>query len=329
MESVLPSSSSRRLGELRRDLTLQLFLQFGSFYDAVRTLREKWGIVAEAQLPPPIGPRIYLPSDHPPNVAVGQEGYEAWSDYAHKFWGDLRSLHDHVVPECYRYAGLEYSRSGWEKFLAACLCYDPPEVDLLPFVECGGRYLQGIIDPRKEHMFAGRDDAPYMEAPPVKYLQDARAVEEDRDLFWVRVLNEIADRHLVPLGLDLGMMLNDVLRNTPELWQESAERRKQNPAIPYIAVGEQTTHDDVANAFKMIAHELPARPAAQRPGRDRLTAVQCAIWHDRHQWSHVRIAEHFGWTISLDDYGNPRRSEAARMHVQLGRMILRHEKSTG
>ncbi len=82
-----------------------------------------------------------------------------------------------------------------------------------------------------------------------------------------------------------------------------------------------TSEQDVRDAFRMISKSIGLRKGT-KPPRDRLTAVQCALLHNRHndpdpedkrirKWSYAKLGDEFGFG-----------TRAAKDYVVLGREIL-------
>jgi hypothetical protein len=94
---------------------------------------------------------------------------------------------------------------------------------------------------------------------------------------------------------------------------------------PYIDVGEQTTEEDVRNAYRLMAARRPLAPQPRRPKRIPLQCLQCAVWYDECGWSHERIAKVFGWTVQRPAGAKPK-CETARQYIAEGRLLLSQRK---
>ncbi len=320
MGRLLESSAERRLQAFRRELTLDLYTRHGAFWEMVSRSRELWGIEPEARIPPiPQVVRVHLPShllrrSRPDWPIEAEESFIRWQV-------QLEHVHHAIIPPEHRVEGVHFdSADFWDGFLSACLIYDPPADDLLGFadhpVATYGEYLN-ILDPSADP----GDDAPQMLAPPVRFLYDM-----DELLDWVQDRYErlIAALHkrLEPRGIDVQEMVYDL-----EYFDASIPGNPDDEptARPYIQVAAHTTEADVRNAYKLLVAHQPQRPRAIKPRRDPLTAVQCAIWYDDLGWSHVEIADRFGWTVQTPAGSKPK-SETARQHIADGRKLLRQRK---
>lgn len=214
-----------------------------------------------------------------------------------------------------------HSADFWDGFLSGCLVYDPPPDNLLGFADhpiaTYGDYLE-VLNPWAD----GSANAPQMLAPPIAFLHDAEdMVARERQRH--QQLLEALHRRLEPSGIDVWELIYHI-----EYWDRPDEEGpNQLPGPkPYIDVQPHTTEADVRNAFKLMAAALPTRPRPIKPRRDRLTAVQCAVWYDDLNWSHEVIADRFGWAIQYPPGMKPR-SETARQHITEGRNILRQRKN--
>lgn len=319
MGQVLKSSAEGRLLLFRRDLTLDLFTRTGPFWDVVGGIRPRWGIAAEARIPP--APRIsgvHLPADlltgaRPDWPPEAEERFIRWKVL-------LQQVHDAVVPPDLRVEDVHFdSIDFWDSFLSACLVYDPPVHDLLGFADHPAATYDAF---RSVPLSAADPDAaPQMLAPPFKRLYDSgllAAWERERH---ERLIGALHDR-LGRRGIDVWEMVYDL-----EYFDASIEGDPKDAPEPqrYIEVTEHTTGADVRNAFTLLAADLPQRPRAARPPRDLLTAVQCAIWYDELGWSHKEIADRFGWATQSPP-GSKVKSETARQHIADGRDIVRQRK---
>src|SRR5215218_5470782 len=138
---AMTSSAQRRLTRLKRDMVLELFLQRGRFWDAVCDVRFRWGITPATQLPPEEGPGAYPPPGYPADALSQNRAAMYEVDAKLGRWReDLRTVHDRVVPkEGQITANRARSAKQWERFLSACMLFDPPETELVEFGLCEGR----------------------------------------------------------------------------------------------------------------------------------------------------------------------------------------------
>lgn len=115
----IQSSADTKIVALKRELVVQLFTQDGPFWEAVRDVRDRWGVEASAQLPP--HPVHWTLS--PPGLPDPQKELEEWLDTSEAWSKDLESIARSVIPE--RYIGNKF-RPDWGSFVSACVWCDPP-----------------------------------------------------------------------------------------------------------------------------------------------------------------------------------------------------------
>jgi hypothetical protein len=215
-----------------------------------------------------------------------------------------------VVPEMYSY--IKHS-DDWYTFLSACLLFDPPDAGLEEFAAYGDPTPITSLP-----LGSDPDKGSGIVAPPIKYLQDPYKAQEDARWYWEQIINDIGERFLKPLGLDVWAMAEAVKYRRPKPGEEFygpadeyPNRVLQNEPRPYIFVGEETTEEDVRRAFRLLKRQRGYSKRG-RPPRDRLTAIQCAILVDRYGWSYQQLTKRYGWTSK----------DAAKEHVGYGRELL-------
>lgn len=329
MGRLLESSVERRLQSFRRDLTLDLFTRHGSFWERVDEVRRRWHIEVVARVPPAPD----LDHAHLPPLLNGEDrGARAVREHPDFIrWSVLLGqLHAEFVPETHHVVGASFrSEDVWDGFLSGCLLYDPPAGDLLAYADAPvaayGDFLNALA-PWEE----ADADAPQMFGAPIRYLYDTDELldwEEQRRARLVDALHAL----LEPRGFDVWEFVYNFDFQTatgPSLKLLGATMPAKGGPMPkpFIEVGPATTEEDVRGAFRILAARFGGkRPQAIRPQRDRLTAVQCAIWHDEEGWSQERIAARFGWTVQRPPGMTPR-CETARQYVNEGRDILLQRK---
>jgi hypothetical protein len=346
---VLQSPFAEKVRRFKRELTAQLFLRRGSFWDAVSKMRQRWNIVPEERVPDL--PKISLfPRQLP------EDRYGEWL-------GDLASIEREVVPEGMR------RRTGhwWSRFLSACVLYDPPELELLAFAAYGdpqpvplppirsGKaeplptpedilervstlvaeqvakrfpeqlgYRTQPAEPSGSKRNYWTDVA--MSVPPVVKLRDPYEVEEVAMWFWTQSMRGVVERYIRPQGLDVETVLHDVL-DSSGLWEEYRDRMEQVSETYYILVDEYTTEEDLESARRII-RATQNQDSGGRPARDPLVALQCALLHDKYneteptdkrfwRWTYPRLAEEF------KQFG-VRNARSAEEHTKLGRQLLKN-----
>jgi hypothetical protein len=129
--------------------------------------------------------------------------------------------------------------------------------------------------------------AAYMvDAPPVITPADAAYVHKVERWFWTTVIRES--------GVDLRAMLERALLARPDLLNEYRVLLEARPGKTYIDPNLARSEKDVRLAYRMLKKSKSPGSPSGRPGRDRLLAVQCAVFHDKLGWTHKEIADHFG-----------------------------------
>jgi len=313
---------------LRRDLTLDLFTRHGPFWYRVDTVRRYWNIDPQERVPPqPDRDRPHLPprihgQDRTARAIREDPDFIRWSML-------LEQLHKEVVPETHRVAGATFrSEDFWDGFLSGCLLYDPPADDLLGYADAPvaayGDFLN-VLAPWED----ADADAPQMIGAPITYLYDTDDLLAHEEQRRTQLLDALHDA-LEPKGFDVWEFANALeYRADAELKLKLLGATvPSKPSLrpkPYIEVGPATTEEDVRGAFRILSAAFGDRPRAIRPPRDRLTAVQCAVWHDA-GWTQVKIGERFGWKVQRDPGMSPR-CETARNYINEGKDILLQRKS--
>lgn len=295
---VLDSGATDKFRRRNGELVLELFFaKRGSsrrsvLWDAVCTMRKRWSIEATTRVP------TLDPPDDLLYPEAADRGSSELGRCALQWQKDLRSMQEHLIRSGYPKRLLQSARS--RAFLSACVLFDPPETDLGAFARLNdplpqlffGRPIEAV----KEFEDSGAaKKVPVMEAAPIELLEDPEEVRRTERWFYESIIQEIGERHLKPLGLDIWAMYRDVRRNAPEIWAEYNKRDERNFPREYISVDELATKEDVGRAFDIIAALKPDRPDQHRGKRDRLIVVECTILHDRHGWSYEQLAERYGW----------------------------------
>jgi hypothetical protein len=323
----LASSMERRLQLFRQDLVVDLFTQYGPFWEQVYWIRERGTVRAERRMPPTLNPNsVHLPpwlKAEPGGWTARQlQGIQEWMMLLHV-------LHEAVVPSDLRVVTL-YANSldFWMGFLSACVIYDPPAERLLAFAEHGVAAYGEFINPFDPWDDAD-DDVPQMLASPIRFLPDPDQLiaEERKRQEWIlkRIQEALNMRPLIKTD-DIDLL--EMASHFEFIYEDDHKRGKRqrvDSMRPYIDVTDHTTEEDVRNAFRLMAARRPARPRPARPKRNQLQCLQCAVWYDQCGWSHERIAKAFDWAVQRPAGAKPR-SETARQYIADGRLLLNQRK---
>ena len=196
----------------------------------------------------------------------------------------------------------------WERFLSACLVYDPPVPGLVEFADKFDFATEGTLEP----LGSGPDYG--MVAPPIRWMRDPETAESAKaELYW-GMIESLIERYIEPQGLNAEDVLQDVLHNTPGLLEGLRKAEAENVARPFIEVRPHHTEEDIRNAFRMIAatHEERKTQAGRSP-RDPLLAAECAILHYRYDWKYPQLADRYCWQDE----------NLASKYVRSGREVLK------
>jgi hypothetical protein len=302
---ILPSTGEHRRQEAKRLLILDLFQQRGTTWNRIQELRERWGIEARRQIPPPYPGGLYTPESFgplPPEEEFGDQEYDQWHSRYREWSADLSTLCEAVVPHDAR-SSKYWVGSGWDVFLSMCVLYDPPETQLEEF-DKKFDWRHSNITPRSGVV---------MYSPPIVWLRDADQLESTLAESYNELLEALLEMYVHPQGVSSEDALESIRREKPELFERMMQELLDNESRPYIDVKPYHTWDDIKSAFQVLRARQDARPAPGPKNRDKLTAVQCAILHDDHGWRYEAIAKKYGW-----DPG----SNVVSKYIREGRRIL-------
>jgi hypothetical protein len=308
----LPSSGDARVRQAKRRLVLDVFLRRGVAWEHIQRIRERWRVEAETRMPPPYRGSVHTPEllGSRPEQEYGEQAehwhatFQAWRD-------DLATLYEAVVPREARDS--EYLVSGWGVFLSMCVLFDPPETQLVDFAETFG-WGYSNVQPR---------GGLTMNASPIMWRRDHNELEATWMEFYEGLLGRLLAKYVHPQGVTTEEAMRSFREENKELFNRWRQRLYDNESRLLIDVQPYHTSEDIKSAFRVLSARHKTRPPSGRPKKDELTAVQCAILHDRHNlpdhadrrrrmWTHERLANKF----ALD---SPR---SAKAHVQLGRELL-------
>lgn len=144
-KKILPSSRERRLRRAKRRIVLDVFLAREPTWKHIREMRERWGIQAQTQMPPPYQGAEYTlqPLQLRAEEDFGAEA-ERWSTTFYEWRKDLAVLYEAVVPAEARDSD-HHTSFGWNVFLSMCVLFDPPETQLVDFTERFGWAGSNVI----------------------------------------------------------------------------------------------------------------------------------------------------------------------------------------
>jgi len=326
---LLPSSSGGEINALKRELVAQLYTQGGAFWEAVREVRSRRGIVATPKHPSEFDEHLLFPQDTPnwPGEP-GEPGYteeklEKWDAFYQEWQRDLNTIIRSVVQERY-FDPTKKDPLPWQRFAAACVLYDPPETDLEALANYAGPYPQYItpFGPSEGKWPDTEEEQLLAVEPPIVQLRDGIEQSRIEERYWYSVLFKIWELHLKPQGLEFWGVLEEIDEKYPEFQQAHQEASRRNHPRHYIKVDEHTTEDDVRHAFRMISRMHESRPGGGRPRRDPLMALQCAILYDRHnerdpkdprrkKWTYEKLAKRFGLPSTRSAKSSSKRDASA------------------
>jgi hypothetical protein len=197
--------SKKELQRLKRNLVLQLYTKSGDFWEAVHDLRTRWDIAPVIHLPPPTNVAVHFPEEKRLITDIGD-----LRDFAQRRCDDIAGLKADAVPLSYR-----NDRGEWDTFLSACVLYDPPETDLLAFAAYSDLSPRTIFPEGWFYWQLGPlsddlDGHPTEVAPVVEMLPDPYEAERIKEQFWHRVIDELGERYLKPLGLDVWNLVSNL-----------------------------------------------------------------------------------------------------------------------
>jgi hypothetical protein len=291
-------SMEDRVNDLKRDMVLQTYLGSGLFGESVRRARIVQEVRPETKLPPP--------QLSPPSTVDDPVKLQSWRTSVRVAW-------ESVVPRAYREA------FDWDGFTAACILYDPPELQLEEFAGYGGSALAGSKRPAAK-LKSGKGS--HATTPAISWLDSEghRAAAVER--FYQDVISELGRRYFAPRGLDVWQAVSEIHTQTSFL-AELRTRIENIETNPFIAVDRYTTDDDIETAARAI-RSMQGRNPGGRPARDPLLAIKCAALHYDHnhrdpddrrvrRWSYHRLAKE----LDLDPVENTGREDPDKRHNRL------------
>ena len=284
--NILPSFGERRLSEIKRKLVLDLYQEKGLFWVGVEDARGRWGIKPEVRLPP-----AHLPLPYPEGDS---ERSQEWANEMHSF----RLV---FVGDPWRYQ----RATDWDGFFAACVLYDPPELDLALFAEYGGTKPEGGDRPLE-----GRGEeagGPRMIAPPIRWLPTLSQLSDRLGEFYDALIEELGRRYVEPTGKGTTEAIYEILLETGLLEEYKsyfALDERHWDLRPYVALDDLPKDEDVVKALRLVRATRKKDPGG-RPPLDELLAIKLAALHDEHNFRYPENRRRWRWTYErlVDEFG--------------------------
>ncbi|MDP9363882.1 MAG: hypothetical protein M3Q10_06595 [Chloroflexota bacterium] len=323
MANLPGPSLARRAADHRREVVIALVVRRGPTWDAIKAVREQWRIEPVSAVPPELARGNY----HGPPYGVGAGS--ALQEMSHLLdWhrclknlfvvvvpSDIQLGFAPLAPEHFPYRMVDPSwearlRSGnpWLTFLSGCVLYDPPDTELERFADHSPFPIGGLG------------------ALPIVEVRDPiRAVEIERARCQ-HILDGLMEGIGVRFGDDVGDEVErlrahlevEVAPTVEALHKENTPRRYVDPLAP-----EADTIEDAERAIRALRPPLPHERRRRRPPRDRLRAVQCAIFRHTYGMTWSELARRYGWdTKPAKGRDREDRCDAAMDHARLGREVL-------
>jgi hypothetical protein len=304
--TLLRSRAADELYRLQENLLVEHCLRRGDFWEAITGLRERWDISPTEGIPPEdSGLASPLPKPEETSEEEQKKLLRPWIE-------DLSSVSQRFFPK----------RSGvvphGNRFVTCCTFYDPPRDDLFGFFLAS----TALRDLQLPEGWETRRDQPLIAGIglPVKKLPASGREAGALRIYYQGIIQELGERHFKPRGLDVQELVEDILRDKPELSRnlDARLRLTNDEASQYIKVDDFTSGKDVENAFRYIT-QFRERPLQGGPsGRSSLVAVQYAILQDEYGWTREQIAEKY--EDQTDDTFLRRLGD----YVKAGRKIVRN-----
>jgi hypothetical protein len=250
-------------------------------------MRERWGVEARTQLPPRYQGGVHTPDSlgpRPPDEEQFIDEAEEWYGKYREWTSDLAALCEAVVPQEAR-SSKYFIGSGWDVFLSLCVLFDPPDTQLEEF-DNSFDWRHSNVHPRSGVV---------MYSPPIVWQRDADQAEETMMEFYEGLLDALLEEYVHPQGVTTEEAMERIREERPEVFERMRKRLRDNESRPYINVQPHHKWDDIENAYVVLKAGHDTFPRRGRGQRDKLTAVQCAVLHDRHGWKYEKIAEKYGW----------------------------------
>jgi hypothetical protein len=297
-----PPGEELKAQAFKDSLTVQLYLQRGLFWDAVRELRERRGITARKGLPPSGG-------DISAKFTPGRSPSEDFGTYVREWRADLWQIAQRCVP------GRFQDSADWQAFISACVGLDPPLEGLDTFTRHGDlTYLGG------DGRGGGRERAPMRARAPLRWaIADEKAFEDV--YFWLleRVLEEFAERYLGPAGIDLEEAVQEI-NDATELPKQFHAKKNSLRREWHLVASDGVNANDIKKAADMTPTVREARSSGGRAPRNPVVAIQCAAFYDDHDSTGEGTPKATKRRLLAERYGLP--ETEVKHYVKLGRSLI-------
>ncbi len=347
---------AKKIRRLKRDIVADLVARDGSFWEAVQIVRTRWEIMPVARVPP-ADIDYHVPAQvtgKPPNFDLFDPRKES-ADF--DLWRqELRSLRSRFVPETHQKVHHDVGIGSWNKFLSACLLYDPPldPPDNLEQFAAYGKLGSETGSAASEAIGGNKDNASPVEVGPIKTLRDPERVRENALWYYESAIGKMGDllqQRLEQAGIkpeqlkiDIWELYYEAVTSVREPGGEHLSlldkyshrtRRIREDAHSYIdPLHERATEKNVVAALRDIRASHGHNFDEGAETRDRLTAIRCALLYDHHnppnpedgrrrRWSYRRLTEELG--LDKTPSGKRRKSpkRIGEYYVALGREELK------
>jgi hypothetical protein len=296
-DHVLNTRAGAQIRSLKRDMVLELYLETGGFWEAVRKVRDRWAIEPLREVPPQVYRELLPPglSPEPPPHSNRVELTD-WYDTYESWCRDLEHVARLRIPPAY--IG-ERFQPDWGSFISVCIWFQPTvsgefaTPKLLEYAEVGGPWETSLpLRPQDDH--AG--EPPMAMKPPVRFMRDPAEETRIERRYGQAVLRGAWELYIKPLGIGFDELRAQIYRAYPEIEEERSTSlsREREANTAWIRVDEPIRKDDLDTYFRMIAERQSGRPRRGRDSRDRLICVECAVLHLSHGWQ----PEHRRWRAS-------------------------------
>ncbi|PLS82385.1 MAG: hypothetical protein CYG60_24555 [Actinobacteria bacterium] len=314
-------SAEQRVLEIKRGLVLQVYLGQGMFWQGVRRARSIVKNDKDPALKPGVKVQVGLPPAQisPPYREHAAQRLESWRSAIRAAW-------EPAVRRRY------WSAADWNKFTAACVLYDPPELQLAEFAEYGGLVSEGAggFDGGRKSDRGGS-----AATLPIRWMDSAGHRVDALDQFYQGVLEELGKRYFEPRGEHVWQVFSDICNET-DLVERLRTRTREIEASethPYVEVG-LASDDEISRAVRKI-RTLTGKNSGGAPTTDEFKAIKCAALYDDHNAKDPKDGRRRTYTslslveeLKLDTAEGSRKvkkkdSEERVRRTQIGRRYLR------